>query len=105
MCNFNLCFSSQAQNDLDEISVYLIRFAGQTCYDKTIKMIMQRLEHLQSFPFTGSALLTDDKEFTNFRKVVVRKYLIVYEVYHQTIFIYKIFHTARDYLAILRSMK
>ena len=98
----NLYFSFKAQTDLDEIGIYLDKFASLKLKEKIISSIFYRLELLKSFPGLGSYLWREKRELQNLRKIIVQKYVIIYEIREQTIIVHRIFHSARDYISLIK---
>jgi plasmid stabilization system protein ParE len=97
-----LVFSTEARRDIKGIQGYITDELErpQTAL-KIIEKILDRIERLFSFPDSG-ALLSPRVNFpSNYRYVKAANYLIFYRHENDQIFIDRIIHTKRDYIAIL----
>ena len=94
--------SAEARRDLKGIQDYI---AGEKESPfsalKVIETIISRIENLLDFPDTGTLLFPKVNFPTNYRYVRAAGYLIFYRHEKNRIFVDRIIHSKRDYIAIL----
>jgi plasmid stabilization system protein ParE len=97
-----LAFSTEARRDLKGIQDYIADEleSPQTAL-KVIDKILDRIERLFSFPDSGTLLSPQIKFPTNYRYVRAANYLIFYRHENNQIFVDRIIHNKRNYIAIL----
>jgi plasmid stabilization system protein ParE len=94
--------SAEARRDLKGIQEYIAneQESPQSALN-VIEKILDRIENLLSFPDTGT-LLSPKVDFqTNYRYARAAGYLIFYRHENDQIYIDRIIHGKRDYIAIL----
>jgi plasmid stabilization system protein ParE len=94
--------SAEARRDLNNIQGYIAdeRESPRTAL-KVIEKILDKIENLLSFPDTGTLLSPKVNFPTNYRYARAVGYLIFYRHEHDIIFVDRIIHGRRDYIAIL----
>jgi len=94
--------SAEARRDLKGIQDYIAneQESPQAAL-KVIETILARIEDLIGFPDTGTLLSPKVSFPTNYRYARAAGYLIFYRHENDLIFIDRVIHGKRDYLAIL----
>jgi plasmid stabilization system protein ParE len=97
-----LNLSAEARRDLKSIQDYIAdeRESPQTAL-KVIEKILDRIEKLLDFPDSGTLLSPRVNFLTNYRYARSTSYLIFYRHENNEIFVDRIIHNKRDYIAIL----
>ena len=86
-----------AWEDLKKIEdYYLLQFDASTAI-KVTDHILKSLERLESFPDSGSLLPDKWLNEQGYRMVICQRYVSVYRVIGQTVYIYHIADTQTDY--------
>jgi len=98
----NLFFSNKARQDLRKIQEYISN-EQESPQDalKVIENILNRIERLISFPDTGTLLSPKINFPTNYRYARAASHLIFYRHENSNIYIDRIIHEKRDFIAIL----
>ena len=94
--------SFEARRDLKNIQDYIAdeKESPQTAL-KVIEKILDRIENLLIFPDTGTLLSPIVRFPTNYRYARAAGYLIFYRHENSRIFVDRIIHAKRNYIAIL----
>ena len=97
-----LNFSSEARQDLKSIQNYIAeeKESPKTALSVVVK-ILNRIEVLQGLPNSGTLLFPKLNFPSNYRYVRALSYLIFYRYENNEIFIDRIIHGKRNYIAIL----
>jgi len=94
--------SAEARRDLKGIQDYISEEQERPLTAvKVIEKILDRIEDLLDFPDTGTLLSPKVNFPTNYRYVREAGYLIFYRHENNHIFVDRIIHGKRDYIAIL----
>ena len=97
--------SAEARRDIKDIQGYISEEQESPLMAvKVIEKILDRIEDLSTFPDTGTLLSPKVNFPTNYRYVRAAGYLIFYRHEHNEIFLDRIIHGKRDYIAILFPM-
>ena len=97
-----LSLSAEARRDLKGIQDYITdEQESPLTAVKVIDMILDRIEDLLTFPNTGTLLFPKVNFPTNYRYARAAGYLIFYRYENNKIFVDRIIHGKRDYIAIL----
>jgi len=94
--------SAEARRDLKDIQNYISNEQESPLTAvKVIEKIIERIEDLLDFPDTGALLYPKVNFPTNYRYARAAGYLIFYRHENNHIFVDRIIHAKRDYIAIL----
>ena len=94
--------STEARQDLNAIQDYISdEQESPLTAIKVIEKILDRIENLLTFPDTGTLLYPKVNFPTNYRYARAAGYLIFYRHENNNIFVDRIIHGKRDYIAIL----
>ena len=96
---YKVFYSSAALDDIDEIFSYIAKDNANSA-EVLLEKFDESILKLGDFPNLGSVLSED--EFTlissGYRFLVVHPYLVSYRILEDTVIIYRILHSRRDYL-------
>ena len=97
---YNLEILSPAQKELDAIAQRHMSIVGADSARKITNRIYGSLAHLRTFPDMG--VLCKDKELRlqGFRQLICEKYLCLYRLIGDTVFVYHIVDGRMDYPVI-----
>jgi plasmid stabilization system protein ParE len=94
--------SAEARRDLKSIQDYISNEQESPLTAlKVIEEILERIENLLAFPDTGTLLYPKVNFKTNYRYTRAAGFLIFYRHENNGLFIDRIIHSKRDYIAIL----
>ncbi len=93
-----------AYKDLDEIFHYIL-VDNPDSAEKMLDKIMTSLNKLKEYPFSGPRLIDNALAHHDFRMIVIDPYVAFYRIINDTVYIYRILHSARDYTRILKTSK
>jgi toxin ParE1/3/4 len=85
------------QRELEEIAQLHLNLVGPNSARKITDLILDTLSRLEIFPLSGH--IPQDKELRNggYRLVIAGKYICVYRLIADTVFVYHIAHGASNY--------
>ena len=66
-----------------------------------LEKIFTVLRGLESFPSSGTRVIHHSLAHYHFRMVVIEPYIAFYKVVDHVIYVYRILHSARDYIHLL----
>ena len=86
-----------AQRELEEIAQIHLNLVGPNSARNITNIILDTLSRLETFPLSGH--IPQDKELRNvgYRYVLAGKYICVYRVIVETVYVYHIAHGASNY--------
>ena len=97
-----LVLSAEARRDLKSIQDYISdKQKSPLAALKVVEEILEKIENLIAFPDTGTLLYPKVNFKTNYRYKRAAGYLIFYRHENNELFIDRIIHGKRDYIAIL----
>ena len=92
-----------AQGELEEIAQLYLSLTGIQSARKITERIHNALERLIEFPLSGPPMRETELRNLGYRFLVVEKYIIVYRLIGDTVFVYHIFDGRSDYPTLFRS--
>jgi plasmid stabilization system protein ParE len=92
-----------AQGEIEEIAQLYLSLAGASSARKIMNKIYDALEQLTWFPLLGPAMRETELRKLGYRFLVVEKYIAVYRLIGDTVFIYHIFDSRSDYPTLFKS--
>ena len=100
----NLVILEPAQRELEEIAQIHFSLSGPESARKITNEILDTLSRLEQFPLSGH--IPKDKELRNggYRYVIAGKYICVYRLIAQTVFVYHIAHGASNYPCLFKRL-
>ena len=104
MQRYDVRYVSIAEEDLCEIVEYLLEHSAKAA-NEFIDELEKLEETLSMFP--KSAVLIRDRRLRskNYRMMVVKEYLLFYTLRNKDVYVMRIIHNKRDYLALLQHMQ
>lgn len=81
---------TKANNDLIDIYNYISKYYAM----KTVNEIINKVEILRIFPYSGRIL--NDIVNEEYRELIYKSYRIIYKIKISTIYIHRVWHSARE---------
>ena len=95
--NYRIEILPSAWEDLKQIEdYYVIQFDAETAIRVT-SYILDTIERLKTFPNSGSMLPDDWLNGQGYRMVIYKKYVAIYRLFKDTVYIYHIANTQTKY--------
>jgi plasmid stabilization system protein ParE len=91
----------RAQRDLEEIQLYLMRDAPARV-ETLIDVLLARIERLADSGGSGARPRDARLRALGFRFIVQGRYLVFYKTTPRAVRVYRVIHSSRDYMRILR---
>ena len=100
----NLVILEPAQKELEEIAELHLRLVGPNSARKITDLILDTLSRLELFPLSGH--ISRDKELrgNGYRFVIAGKYICVYRLIADTVFVYHFAHGASNYPTLFKML-
>ena len=99
-----VCILPPAQFDLEEIAQLYRSLAGAASARRITDAVYDALEQLARFPLSGPAMRDAELAAMGYRFLVAaRKYIVVYRLIGDTVFVYHIFDGRSDYPTLFRT--
>jgi plasmid stabilization system protein ParE len=97
-----LRYSPEARSDLAEIKEYIgVSLENPGAASRMVTRIAKQIRELERFPEIGTPLSAIADIETNYRFIVCRGYLVFYRFEQNRVYIIRVLHGRRNYLAIL----
>ena len=93
-----------AQQELEEIARLHKKLSGPTSARRITDLILDTLSRLELFPLSGHIPQDRELRITGYRYVIAGKYICVYRLLGETVFVFHIAHGARNYPALFRQL-
>lgn len=94
-----------AQRELEEIARLHQNLVGPNSARKITNRILDALSRLADFPLSGHVPQDNELRRAGYRLVVAGKYICVYRLIADTVFVYHIAHGATDYPATFKGLR
>ena len=101
---FKLAILTPAQRELEEIAQVYLELAGVDSARKITGQILDSLERLKTYPLSGSLPRDRMLREAGYRLVISGKYLAVYRLVGNSVFVYHIAHGASDYPTLIKDI-
>ena len=100
----NLVILEPAQRELEEIAQLHLNLVGPNSARNITNLILDTLSRLEMFPLSGH--IPQDKELRNggYRYVIAGKYICVYRLIAETVYVYHIAHGASNYPTLFKRL-
>ena len=100
----NLVILDPAQRELEEIAQLHMNLVGPNAARNITNLILDTLSRLEMFPLSGH--IPQDKELRNggYRYVIAGKYICVYRLIAETVYVYHIAHSASNYPTLFKRL-
>lgn len=96
-----LRWTPKAAQDLMDIKLRIEQDDPETAI-AVVRAILDRAEQLRDFPFSGPCLPVKRYPEDRMRYVVVKNHFVFYDYDTHAVSIIRVFHTRRDFLALLQ---
>ena len=101
----NLVILEPAQRELEEIAQLHMNLVGSNSARNITDRILHTLSRLEMFPLSGHIPRDRDLRDGGYRIVIAGKYICVYRLIAETVFVYHIAHGAGNYPALFKRLK
>lgn len=93
-----------AQRELEEIAQLHMNLVGPNSARNITNLILDTLSRLETFPLSGH--IPRDKELRSggYRYVIAGKYICVYRLIAETVYVYHIAHGASNYPSLFKRL-
>ena len=93
-----------AQRELEEIALLHLNLSGPNSARNITNLLYDTLERLEQFPLSGH--IPRDKWLAreNYRYVIAGKYIAVYRLIENTVYVYHIAHGASNYPTLFKRL-
>ena len=100
----NLVILEPAQRELEELAQLHMNLVGPNSARNITNLILDTLARLETFPLSGH--IPRDKDLRNggYRYVIAGKYICVYRVIVETVYVYHIAHGASNYPTLFKKL-
>ena len=100
----NLVILEPVQRELEEIAQLHMNLVGPSSARNITDLILDTLSRLEMFPLSGH--IPRDKELRNggYRYVIAGKYICVYRLIAETVYVYHIAHGASNYPTLFKRL-
>ena len=105
MPKFKLEILAPAWQELDEIATYHLQMVGANSARQITNKILDALERLECFPVSCTHVPDDELKSQDYRMLICGKYLCIYRLLGETIFVYHIVNAATEYSKLLKHQK
>jgi toxin ParE1/3/4 len=102
MQEYKLEILAPAWSKLEEIADYHLLMVGPVSAKNITDQILLSIERLKKYPLSGTAVFDDELNALGYRAVIGGKYVCVYRLIGDTVFVYHIVHGSRDYPRLFR---
>ena len=102
MANFRLEILSPAWKELDEIASYHFLVVGPASARRVTDKILDALSRLQEFPLSCPYAPDAELRDADYRMLVCGKYVCIYRLIGEVIYVYHIANRASDYSKLFK---
>lgn len=93
-----------AQRELEEIAQVHLNLVGPNSARNITNLILDSLSRLELFPRSGQIPRDKELRSAGYRYVIAGKYICVYRVLEETVYVYHIAHGASNYPLLFKQM-
>lgn len=93
-----------AMNDLRTIASVYQNTQNKKTASKIIANIFTDLSRLETFPYSGKPVEDKELRMREFRCIISGKYICIYRVINDTVFVYHIAHSKQNYPFLLHDI-
>ena len=100
----DLVILEPAQRELEQIAQLHMNLVGPNSARKITNRILDSLSQLAQFPLSGSLPHDKDLRALGYRYVIAGKYICVYRLLGETVYVYHIAHGASNYPLLFKRL-
>ena len=100
----DLVILEPAQRELEQIAQLHMNLVGPNSARKITNRILDSLSRLEQFPLAGSLPRDKDLRALWYRYVIAGKYICVYRLLGETVYVYHIAHGASNYPLLFKRL-
>lgn len=95
-------YSRASLDDLENTRSYISNnLKNRKAATKLLREIVESCKQLKDFPNLGRSLIDPDGAVTNYRLLVIRNQIAIYEIIEDTVRIHRILDARTDYLRLI----
>ncbi len=102
MQDYKIKILKPAWIELEEIADYHLLMVGPKSAKRITDQILKSFEKLKALPFSGAEVQDAELKDLGYRSDISGEYISIYRLIGDTIFIYHIVHSSRDYPRLFR---
>lgn len=102
MQDYKLEILAPAWAELEEIADYHLMMLDPVSAKKITDQILLSIERLKTYPLSYAAISDNELSTLEYRVVISGKYVCVYRLIRDTVFVYHIVHGSRDYPGLFK---
>jgi len=102
MSKYKLEILVPAWKELEEIADYYMLIAGQLLAKKITNRILDALERLEEFPLSCPFVPDSELNRLEYRMLICDKYICIYRLIGEYVYVYHIAHGATEYSNLLK---
>lgn len=99
---YKLEILAPAWKEIEEMAEYHLMMVGPVSAKSITDQILLTIERLKTYPFLGKVVLDDELNMLGYIVVFSEKYACIYRVIEETVFVYHIVHSSRDYPGLFK---
>ena len=92
-----------AQSELESVARLYLSLAGAASARRITDRVFDTLDQLAEFPLSGPAMREPELRGLGYRFIGAEKYILIYRLIGNTVFVYHIFDGRSDYPTLFRS--
>lgn len=101
----NLTILQPAQHELEEIARLHLELVGPNSARNITNHIFNTLSRLELFPLSGHIPQDKTLKQEGYRYVIAGKYICIYRLINETVFVYHIAHGASNYPTLFKHLQ
>ena len=102
MGKFKVELLAPAWQELDEIATYHLQMVGANSARKITDKILDSLDRLEDFPLSCTHVPDDELKIQDYRMLICGKYLCIYRLIGEMVFVYHIVNGATEYSKLFK---
>jgi len=91
-----------AWRELEEIAQYHLLMVGPISAKKITDRLLDAIERLEEFPLSSPHVADSELQSQDYRMLICEKYVCIYRLLCDTVFIYHIAHTSTEYTNLMK---
>ena len=100
---FSVKILGPAQHDLEDIALLYLRLAGLESEERITDKILDAIDRLTQFPLSSPYIRDSELRRMEYHYLIVERYIVIYRLLKDTVFIYHIFDGRSDYINLFRN--
>ena len=94
---------ASAQNELEDIALLYLMLSGLESAENIMNKILDAVDRLSRFPLSGPYIRDAELRDAGYHFLVIERYILIYRLINDQVFVYHIFDGRSDYLSLFRN--